>query len=82
MAAGATNDFQEVIAAQHPEVGAALAALAATAPMCALLSGSGAACFALYGSKEDADRAAAGLEAARVGRVQRFSTLTDWPRAD
>ena len=43
---------------------------------------SGAACFALYGSQEDADRAAGAVEPARVGRVYRFHTLTDWPGID
>jgi 4-diphosphocytidyl-2-C-methyl-D-erythritol kinase len=82
VATGATNDFQDVIAAQFPDVGRALEALGKTGPMCALLSGSGAACFALYRSKEEVERATPFVEAARVGRVYRFHTLTDWPGAD
>jgi 4-diphosphocytidyl-2-C-methyl-D-erythritol kinase len=79
VAAAAANDFQEVIAAQVPEVARALAALVESAPRFALLSGSGAAVFALYATEADTDRAREQVEGARVGRVFRVRTLTSWP---
>jgi 4-diphosphocytidyl-2-C-methyl-D-erythritol kinase len=79
VAARARNDFQEVIEATHPAVGRALIVLEQTEPMLALLSGSGAACFALFTSDEAADRAFKALERARIGRVYRVRTLTSWP---
>ena len=50
-----TNDFEPVVRAAHPPVEAALNALAqAGAPGRAMLSGSGAACFALFECEADA----------------------------
>ena len=57
-----TNDFEPVVRAAHPPVDAALRALdAAGAPGRAMLSGSGAACFALFGGAGDARAFAARL---------------------
>jgi len=75
----AVNDFEEVIAAELPAVARALAALRRTDPLLALLSGSGAACFAIHASAGRAERAAASAEMAEVGRACRFRTLSAWP---
>jgi 4-diphosphocytidyl-2-C-methyl-D-erythritol kinase len=75
----ARNDFEAVVAAQFPEAGDALMRLRATDPMLALLSGSGAASFALYRSEEAATRAEASLDAPSAARVFPVHTLEAWP---
>jgi 4-diphosphocytidyl-2-C-methyl-D-erythritol kinase len=60
--AALTNDFEPVVRAAHAPVDAALRALdAAGAPGRAMLSGSGAACFALLRTQDDARALAARL---------------------
>jgi 4-diphosphocytidyl-2-C-methyl-D-erythritol kinase len=62
--AALTNDFEPVVRAAHAPVEAALRALdAAHAPGRAMLSGSGAACFALFSTEGDARGFAARLRA-------------------
>lgn len=77
--AGAANDFEVVVCRTHPPVADALAALRATAPLVALLSGSGSASFAFYHSAGSAKRAAAGLSQSAEFRVFTVRTLTAWP---
>jgi 4-diphosphocytidyl-2C-methyl-D-erythritol kinase len=79
IAARAHNDFEPVVAAAHPEIRAALAALRATRPHLALLAGSGSACFALYEDDGQADRAAAALGRDERWRLYRIRTLAAWP---
>lgn len=55
------NDLEAPAIRICPPVADVLAALAATAPVLARMSGSGATCFALYASKAERDAAAAGL---------------------
>ncbi len=59
------NDLEAPARAIAPEIGDVLGALC-DAPV-ARMSGSGATCFALYGSSEARDAAAAGIAAARPG---------------
>lgn len=61
------NDLQAPAMALEPEIGRALAALEATDPGFARMSGSGATCFALFETPSQAERAARTLEAARPG---------------
>jgi len=79
MAAGAANDFEVVVCRTHPPVADALAALRATAPLVALVSGSGAASFALYHTEGGAEKAAAVLSQRAEFRVFTVRTLTAWP---
>jgi 4-diphosphocytidyl-2-C-methyl-D-erythritol kinase len=79
VAALAANDFEEGVAAARPDVAEALAALRATGPLLALLSGSGAACFALYRSQGAADEAARSLAGRGRWRVLPVRTLAAWP---
>lgn len=59
-----TNDFAPVVRDAHPAVGAVLRALDdAGAPHCAMLSGSGGACFALFDGEPPARAFAAKLHA-------------------
>ncbi len=58
IAAFAHNDFEEVVPASHPEVDRSLDALRRAAGGFALLSGSGAACFAAFESLSAATAAA------------------------
>ena len=62
----AHNDFQDVVAAEHPEVQAALDALQAVGADPTLLSGSGAACFGRFPHKGVATSTAKALTA-RLG---------------
>lgn len=59
------NDLQDAACQIAPQIARVLAALAAT-PGCALarMSGSGATCFGLYASQDDAERAARDLQTA------------------
>jgi 4-diphosphocytidyl-2-C-methyl-D-erythritol kinase len=82
VARGAHNDFEAVVAPVHPEVRDALAALRATAPLIALLSGSGSACFALYRTDHEAQVAQVAAASLARGRwrVAPFRTLAAWPK--
>jgi 4-diphosphocytidyl-2-C-methyl-D-erythritol kinase len=55
------NDLEPPALTLCPAIGDILAALRATAPLLARMSGSGATCFALYASEADRDAAAAAL---------------------
>lgn len=57
------NDLEAPAIALAPVIGEVLAALAATRPLVARMSGSGATCFGLYASVGDATAAAAALAA-------------------
>ncbi|MDX1646520.1 MAG: 4-(cytidine 5'-diphospho)-2-C-methyl-D-erythritol kinase [Longimicrobiales bacterium] len=60
------NDFEAVIASRHPEVEASLVGLRSAGASLALLSGSGSACFGLFGDVRQA-RAAAEALSERLG---------------
>ena len=60
------NDFEPVVAARHPEIAEAVAALRDAGAMLAMMSGSGSAIYGLFGREPDAARALAPL-AARPG---------------
>jgi 4-diphosphocytidyl-2-C-methyl-D-erythritol kinase len=79
MAAGSANDFEVVVCRAHPPVADALVALRATAPLVALVSGSGSASFALYHTEGGAEKAAAVLSQRAEFRVFPVRTLTAWP---
>ena len=79
MHALAANDFEAVVCRTHPPVADALAALRATEPLIALVSGSGSASFALYDTEVGAERAAAVLSQSEEFRVFTVRTLTTWP---
>ena len=79
MAAWAANDFEAVVCGAHAPVAAALAAVRATAPLMALLSGSGSASFGFYDTEDGAERAAAALTGRAGLRVFKVNTLTAWP---
>jgi 4-diphosphocytidyl-2-C-methyl-D-erythritol kinase len=83
VARAAHNDFEEIVVAMHPEVAEALAALRATHPLTALLSGSGSACFALYRTDHEARIALTAVTALARGRWRGvpFRTLAAWPDA-
>jgi 4-diphosphocytidyl-2-C-methyl-D-erythritol kinase len=51
------NDLEASALALCPAIAEVLAALAHTAPLLARMSGSGATCFALYGSHDARDKA-------------------------
>lgn len=61
LGAAAHNDFEPVISAQHPEIGAALSALRNAGAHAALMTGSGSTCFGLFGSRAAAEEAAGSL---------------------
>ena len=64
--AGCRNDFEPVVAARHPEIAEAVAALRAAGARLAMMSGSGSAVFGLFADAGTAARALAPL-AARPG---------------
>jgi 4-diphosphocytidyl-2-C-methyl-D-erythritol kinase len=55
------NDLEAVVTASWPEVGRAVAALGATVPLHAAVTGSGAAAFAVYSDLDRAQKGAEGL---------------------
>jgi 4-diphosphocytidyl-2-C-methyl-D-erythritol kinase len=79
LAQSAVNDFESVVPAEFPPVADALARIRATSPMLALLSGSGAASFALYRSEDEAASARAYLGSRTALRVFPIHTLQAWP---
>ncbi|HEY2906935.1 MAG TPA: hypothetical protein VGJ29_13625, partial [Vicinamibacterales bacterium] len=56
------NDLQAPVSARYPEVGRLVIALEKSGASRAMLSGSGSAVFGLFGSRQDAARAAAAFE--------------------
>lgn len=80
VAAGAWNDFQQVVAGRVPEVRRALDALTAAGGQGVLLSGSGAACLAFFPDRQgEARRAAKGLSDALGWPVRVVRTLDRLP---
>ena len=81
VAALAENDFESFAKASHPEVERTLEAFRGCDPELAMLSGSGAACFAVL--REGAAAAAlAGELTDRLGwSVVASRTLTEWPES-
>ena len=61
----ARNDLQPPAEKLEPNIGEAIHLLRSTDPLLARMSGSGATCFAVYGSAEACARAGKALEAAR-----------------
>jgi 4-diphosphocytidyl-2-C-methyl-D-erythritol kinase len=64
LAAALDNDLEPAALALRPELSATLAALRESGASAAAVSGSGPTCFALFGDREAAQGAAAGLPAA------------------
>jgi 4-diphosphocytidyl-2-C-methyl-D-erythritol kinase len=64
--AACRNDFEPVVAARHPEIGEAVAALRRSGAVLAMMSGSGSAIYGLFAGEADASRALVPL-AARPG---------------
>lgn len=64
--AACRNDFEPVVAARHPEIAEAVAALRDAGAALAMMSGSGSAIYGLFDGQADASRALAPL-AARPG---------------
>jgi 4-diphosphocytidyl-2-C-methyl-D-erythritol kinase len=69
------NDFEPVVAARHPAIGEAVAALRAAGAVLAMMSGSGSAVYGLFADASDAGRALAPL-AARPGWRGWLTTTT------
>lgn len=61
------NDLQTPALTLAPEIGGALAALAATGSLAHRMTGSGATCFGIFSSQPDAERAAAAIRAEHPG---------------
>jgi 4-diphosphocytidyl-2-C-methyl-D-erythritol kinase len=69
------NDFEPVVAARHPEIAEAAAALRGAGAVLAMMSGSGSAVYGLFADAADAARALAPL-AARPGWRGWLTTTT------
>ena len=82
VAAGASNDFEPVIEAAHPEVARTLDALRARRARFALLSGSGSSVFGLLPSWDEADRVAAELTAELAWSCRAVRTLSAMPAVE
>ncbi len=69
----ATNDFEPLVAAHHPEIAAILASLRAAGTTISLMSGSGSTIFGIFDSPpEDIDL----LPAARVARTRTVAVVS------
>lgn len=79
--AEAHNDFQDVVADAHPEVGRALGALRAAGAEVALMSGSGSASFGVFPERPAAERAAERLATELGWPCRAVRTLTAFPPA-
>lgn len=77
--AGAHNDFQEVVAATHPEIARALEALRAAGAKVALMSGSGSTSFGVFADPSSADWAAERLTGQLGWTCRAVRTLTELP---
>lgn len=74
--AGTTNDLEAPARAIQPAIGEVLDAIAAQGPKLARMSGSGATCFGIFDSDDEASRAARALSEAHPGWwVQATRTL-------
>ncbi len=67
LSALADNDFEPVIFAEHPDLGALRARLEESRPLLAMLSGSGSALFAVYDTRRRRDAAVEKLNAEKIG---------------
>ncbi len=67
LSALAENDFEPVIFAEHPDLGALRARLEESRPLLAMLSGSGSALFAVYDTRRRRDAAVEKLNAEKIG---------------
>lgn len=75
-----TNHFEASVFARYPELGDLRGAMESTGALTARLSGSGAALFALFGSRESAERASESLAEAWTGvRFVVTRTLANQP---
>lgn len=75
----ARNDFEPVVVPRHHEIGASLEALRDAGASVALLSGSGAASFGLFGGRAEAEEAAEALRRRHPWRFVAASTRTTVP---
>jgi len=75
----ARNDFEEVVSAGHPEIRRSLDALRAAGARPALLSGSGAACFGVFGEEVDASAVAGRLTGVLGWPVRAVRTIAAFP---
>lgn len=75
----AYNDFEPVVVPTHDEIRASLDGLRAEGASVALLSGSGAASFGLFGTRAEAERAAEALKARHPWRFTVATTRTSVP---
>lgn len=82
VARDAVNDFEDVVPEGWPEVGRALAALRRSGAVFSLLSGSGGACFGVFGDAGAARSAAAALEDQLGCQVVTTRTRVGFPRPD
>ncbi len=82
VAARASNDFEPIIVAAHPEIGRALDALRSRGARFALMSGSGSSVFGLFSSRVDAQQTAALLGSQHSWACRAVRTLTTVPDAE
>ena len=75
----ARNDFEDVVSVEHPEVRRSLEALTEAGGRPTLLSGSGAACFAMFANEAIARAVAGRLEAELGWPAWAVRTLTEFP---
>lgn len=81
--AAARNDLEAPAVAIAPAIAVALAALRESGAVVARMSGSGATCFGLFRSRQDAARAASAIAAARLSwYVAATTTITERAEAD
>jgi 4-diphosphocytidyl-2C-methyl-D-erythritol kinase len=81
IAAFAHNDFEEVVPGSHPEVARSLEALRQAAGGFSLMSGSGAACFAVFESLTAATAAAEQMQESLGWPALSCTTLEGFPEA-
>lgn len=79
VAAMAENDFEAFAVAEHPKVARTLEALGDCDPEVVMLSGSGAACFAVLRENADAEPMARALSDRLGWPVVASRTLNQWP---
>jgi 4-diphosphocytidyl-2-C-methyl-D-erythritol kinase len=82
VAALAVNDFENVVAVSYPEVAESLRALQDAGAAPGMLSGSGAACFGVFGDADTASKAIEEISLRLAWPVRGVRTLTAWPGSD
>ena len=80
LGAVAHNDFEPILAAEHREIGQALAALLAAGATVASMTGSGSSCFGFFGDAPRAKAAAEGLAEELAWPCRAVRTLQAFPR--